>query len=64
VAGVAGLLRLLEVTVLGVDDVVGGLTTVLEVARTSQLSTGHGLHGGALLSGFGYTCMTFDACRM
>jgi hypothetical protein len=48
VAGVTGLLRLLEVAVLGLDDVVGGLAVVLEVAGPPEVAAGHGLHGRLL----------------
>src|SRR3954451_9808242 len=45
VGGIPGLLRFLEVPVLGVDDVVGSLAPVLEIAGSPQLAAGHGLHG-------------------
>src|SRR5699024_10951505 len=41
---VAGLDGLLEVLVLGLDDLVGGLAAVAEVGGASQLLAGHGLH--------------------
>src|SRR4051812_29086399 len=47
VGGIAPLLRLLEVAVLGLDDVVGAQAVVLEVAGTAEGSTGHGLHDGS-----------------
>lgn len=42
---VTGPLGSLEVAVLGLDDVVGGLAPVLEIAGSAQLAAGHGLHG-------------------
>src|SRR3954469_15612229 len=49
VSGVAGLLRLLEVAVLGLDDVVRALAVVLQVAGAPEGPAGHGLHGRLLL---------------
>src|SRR5664279_2466610 len=46
---VAGLLRFLEVAVLGLDDVVGAIPAVLEVAGPAQVPAGHDLHVGSFL---------------
>jgi hypothetical protein len=41
---VAGPDALLEVTILGLDDLVVVLAVVLDVARAAELFAGHGLH--------------------
>src|SRR5471032_2429749 len=51
VGRVAGLLRLIEVAVLGLDHIVGALSAVLQVAGPSEGLAGHGLHGRLLLMG-------------
>ena len=63
VRGVACLLRLLEVLVLGVDDVVGALAAVREVAGAAELAAGHGLHRD-VLSVVSCTLLKKLGCRM